>query len=120
MTHVPAEKPQPHEYVRSAFEIMAEGAPALAQSLVQLGTSAKSEMVRMMAATAAMDRIGLPGKVDVGITAVHLQGGTVDTHGKDPAEIVAQRLKLLEQHRNSVITGELVQFPAVTEEAEAE
>lgn len=119
--NVPAER-QPHDYVRSAFEIMAEGAPAMAESLVNLGKNAKSEMVRMMAATAVFDRVGLPGKVDVGITSVHLQGGLVDTGGKDPAEIVAQRLRLLEEHRANanVIEGEVVQFPGEYAEEDQE
>lgn len=105
---------QAHEYVKSAFEIMAAGAPAMAESLVNLGTKAKSEMVRMMAATAVMDRIGLPGKVDVGITAVHLHGGEVEQR-EDPAVVVAKRLELLQQYHQqqaaSVIEGEVIPFP---------
>lgn len=110
---------QAHEYVKSAFEIMAAGAPAMAESLVNLGSKAKSEMVRMMAATAVMDRIGLPGKVDVGITAVHLHGGEVEQR-EDPAVVVAKRLKLLQQYheQSNVIEGEVLPFPVPDEEEE--
>ena len=101
-------------YVRSAFEILVKGAPDVAQSLLDLATSAKSEYVRVQAAQAILSRIGLPEKVDVGITAVHLVGdASVGSTGMSAADLVKERLKVLHAVPNldddGIVEGEVVE-----------
>ena len=100
-------------YVRSAFEILAEGAPAVAQSLVKLATEGKSEYVRVQAAQAVLSRIGLAEKVDVGITAVHLVGGVDEVvTGPSAAEVLQMRLSDLRRaalEAGSIVDGEIVE-----------
>ena len=99
-------------YVRSAFEILVTGAPEVAQSLLDLATSGKSEYVRVQAAQAILSRIGLPEKVDVGITAIHLIGnGNEGIAGPSSADVLRTRLSELRQAAldANTIDGEVVE-----------
>lgn len=84
------------EDVRDAWAVMAAGAPAVAAELVRIAQEADSEFVRVQAATAVLDRVGL-GKVDGHVVRmVGEDGGTDGTAGRSAASIVAARLAALE------------------------
>lgn len=102
--------------VREAFSILASGAPDVARSLVDLATGAKSELVRVQAATAVLSRVGLPEKVDVGITATHLVGDLDTNISGTAAEMVRARLRLLQSAaaEAEVLEGEVVSDPEET------
>ena len=103
----------PYASVKSAFSILAKGAPDVAQSLLDIATKGKSEMARMYAAQAVLDRIGLPAKVDVGVTSVTFSGGSV---GPDPdlaVNTIAKRLAALREQRELTIKGNVIEFPGV-------
>lgn len=89
-----------YEPIKRAFDVLKDGAEEVSKSLVDIAVNGKSEMARMYAAQAVLDRIGLPAKVDVGVTAVHLHGGIDGGPTGTAVDAVANRLKMLgEQHR---------------------
>lgn len=89
-----------YEPIKRAFDVLKDGAEEVSKSLVDIAVNGKSEMARMYAAQAVLDRIGLPAKVDVGVTAVHLHGGIDGGPAGTAVDAVANRLKMLgEQHR---------------------
>lgn len=110
-----------YEPIKRAFDVLKDGAEAVSKSLVDIAVNGKSEMARMYAAQAVLDRIGLPAKVDVGVTAVHLHGGVVGGPTGTAVDAVANRLKMLgEQHRQMLgqggdaddeIEGVVLRFP---------
>lgn len=86
--------------IQEAFSILAQGAPKVAKSLVQVATEGKSEIAKVQASQIILDRIGLHGRVDIGVTGTHLVG-VVDAGevASGAADTVRKRLdKLREQH----------------------
>lgn len=110
-------------YVRDAWNILAEGAPNVAASLVNVAVNGRSEVARVAAAQAVLDRVGLPAKVDVGITATHLVGIVADTSGASQspkvierlAQIRAAQLAAAADHaaKGDTTDAVIVQFPTV-------
>lgn len=94
---VPSGKSSPITYVRSAFEILANGAPAAAQSLVDLASGAKSEYVRVQAASTILSRVGLGEKVDVGISPSSLLQPESSGAGPTAAQILHERMAALRE-----------------------
>lgn len=118
MTMAVPEKAPPDEFmpIRSAFDILKQGAATAAHALVDIAAHGKSEMARMYAAQAVLDRVGLPAKVDIGVTAVHLHGQGGVAEAGSAAVTVAERLRLLRQQQQQqqlTLTedGVVVQFP---------
>ena len=60
--------------IRAAWHILAQGAPAAAETLVELSGGARSEFVRAQASMAVLDRVGL-GTVEAVVVENHLDGG---------------------------------------------
>ena len=83
-----------YDYVREAFHTLAKGAPEVAKALVDVAVNGKSEIAKVTAGVAVFDRIGLPAKVDIGLTATHLVG-VVDTPGTQTVDTVRARLAQL-------------------------
>ncbi|MGV1079753.1 MAG: hypothetical protein ACOYD1_07855 [Candidatus Nanopelagicales bacterium] len=111
---VPAATVDPLESVRNAFLILAEGAGPVAASLIEIAVNGKSEMARMYAATAVLDRVGLPAKVNVGVTATHLVGVVNGPDVNSAVEMVQARLQLLRtqaEASNMIEGGVVIPFP---------
>lgn len=115
-----------YDNVRDAFNILAAGASGVAESLLDVAKNGKSEMARMYAAQAVLDRIGLPARVDVGLTATHLVG-VVPTGTGAAVDTVKTRLAQLRQQQMQAEIetdvdedGVVVQFPNMMIEGEVE
>lgn len=67
---------QPHQAVRTAWQVLAGNAPHVAQTLVDIALHGKNEGVRVTASIAVMDRVGL-GRVERSEIAVHLLDSSV-------------------------------------------
>jgi len=80
--------------VRTAWQLLAGGAPAAANALIDIAENGKSEVARVQASTAILDRVGLapPKEVTFRVQPEN-EGGT--TQKLPPAEVVRNRLKEL-------------------------
>lgn len=99
--------------VRRAWSVLAEGSVPAAASLVALATGARSELVRVQAATAVLDRVGL-GKVE-GVVVADVSsaldaGAGQGGGGASAALVLASRMRALQAAGGdvSVIRGHLV------------
>lgn len=109
-------------YVRSAFTILAQGAPQVAESLLKVATEGKSEKARVDASIAIMDRIGMHPRVDIGITGTHLIGVVEDDAPKVAVDTVRARLALLREQAGNPMPVEdnVVPFPTMIVAGEVE
>lgn len=88
--------------VRTAWQILAGNAPAVAQSLVDIATSSPNDGARVTAAIAVMDRVGI-GRVERSEVAVHLldhsaqqlDPDNADNAPSSAAQLVRDRLKAI-------------------------
>lgn len=79
--------------VRSAWSILAHGAPVAAEALVDIAENGKSEMARTMAAQAVLDRVGIAPKAELNIRVTpDFDSATTQL---SPAEVIRNRLKAL-------------------------
>ena len=90
--------------IRSAWQVLARGAPAAARTLVELSQGARSEFVRAQASVAVLDRVGLgpQSTVAVDIGAVGGPGGALDA-GRAAAEVLAARMAALGAGTGAVV-----------------
>ena len=92
-----------HASIRKAFAIMAKGAPDVAESMLKIATEGKSEIARVQAAQVIFDRIGLHGRMDVGVTATTLFGVVDTANGGEAVNTVKKRLESLRQQALSPV-----------------
>lgn len=89
--------------IKDAWAIMAGGAPKMVKVLIGIAIHGKSEVARVQAAMAVLDRVGLAGKPDIAINVlpdnVMAQVGAVDA--ADAGAMVRARLEIL--HRSEMI-----------------
>lgn len=85
------------EEIQDAWRILAGGAPTAAAALVDIATYGKSEVARVQASTAILDRVGLATpkeRPDVYFTVVPKEFGEHNlTQQLSPAEVIRKRLK---------------------------
>jgi hypothetical protein len=92
--------------LRTALSILCGGAPAVAQSLVEIAVHGKSEMARMYAAQAVLDRVGIAPKMDIGVRVSLADDEDSIMSGPRPSDILRGRLSALEQSGFTVIDGD--------------
>lgn len=98
--------------IRQAWMILAGGAPAVAQSLVDISVHGKSEIARVQASVAVLSRVGLPERVDVGVRVLPDFGEDEELASVSAAELVRSRLEALHVARHlHVVGGELAEAP---------
>lgn len=89
--------------IKDAWAIMAGGAPNMVKVLINIAMYGKSEVARVQAAMAVLDRVGLAGKPDIAINVlpdnVMAQVGAVDA--ADAGAMVRARLQIL--HKSAQI-----------------
>ena len=79
--------------VRSAWSILAHGAPTAADALVTIAGHGKSEIARVQASQAILDRVGLAPPKEVTFRVMPESGP--QTQQLSPAEVIRNRLKAL-------------------------
>lgn len=79
--------------VRSAWKILAHGAPTAAEALVDIAENGKSEMARVLASQAVLDRVGLAPPKEVHFRVMPESGN--ETIGLSPAEVIRNKLAAL-------------------------
>ena len=79
--------------VRDAWRLLAGGAPVAATALIDIAEHGKSEIARVQASTAILDRVGLAPPKEVTFRVQPHEGG--ETQQLSPAEIVRNRLQEL-------------------------
>lgn len=94
MTSSPEQRPDPQASLRSTFQTLAAGGPQVAEALLHIAVHGKSEVARVQAAIAVLDRIGLPSRVDVGIHVADLLPAPAAADS-GAVDVVRQRLSLL-------------------------
>jgi hypothetical protein len=90
--------------LRTALGILCGSAPEVAQSLVGLALNAKSEMARLYATTAVLDRVGIGPKAEIGVK-ISLAEEDESYTGPKASDILRGRLTALEQSGFTVIDG---------------
>lgn len=104
--------------IRRAWSVLAAGSVPAAESLVNLAVNARSELVRVQASTAVLDRVGI-GKVE-GVVVADVEGalaGEIDMGaGGGAAAILAARMRALSAAGGNVdvIRGQIVSSEAET------
>jgi hypothetical protein len=90
------------EDIQTAWKLLAGGAPTAANALVHIAEHGKSELARVQASTAILDRVGLATPkerptVTFNVIPKEFDSTTLGTQQLDPAEVVRSRLKELAQ-----------------------
>jgi hypothetical protein len=88
--------------IQTAWKLLAGGAPTAANALVHIAENGKSELARVQASTAILDRVGLATpkerpSVTFAVIPKEFDSHGVGTQQLDPAEVVRSRLKELAQ-----------------------
>jgi hypothetical protein len=91
--------------LRTALGILCGSAPEVAQSLVNLSLNAKSEMARLYAAQAVLDRVGIAPRVDIGVRVSLADEDDYALQGPKPSDILRGRLSALESSGFQIIDG---------------
>lgn len=84
------------EQIQTAWQLLAGGAPKAAKALIAIASHGKSEIARVQASSAILDRVGLIGKPEVQIAVVPQQ--FLEQGASSPeslVEIVRKRLEVL-------------------------
>ena len=79
--------------VRSAWSILAHGAPTAADALVDIAENGKSEIARVQASQAILDRVGLAPPKEVHFRVQPSEGN--ETQQLSPAEVIRNKLAAL-------------------------
>ncbi|MBB1515002.1 hypothetical protein H5398_03280 [Tessaracoccus sp. MC1679] len=83
------------EELRKAWEALAADPVALAKNLLDLATHADSDIVRVRAARAVLDRVGLRRGVDVGLSAAALVDIRPARPERPAVDVIIERLAAL-------------------------
>jgi hypothetical protein len=83
--------------IQTAWTILAGGAPSAATALLDVANNGRSELARVTAATAILDRVGLVGKPDVQIAVIpqEVLAANRAEQTESLADVVRARLKAL-------------------------
>ncbi|HEX8321578.1 hypothetical protein [Longimicrobium sp.] len=82
------------EHIQTAWKVLAGGAPVAASALVDIAENGKSEVARVQAATAILDRVGLAPPKEVHFRVVPQEAEDYGlTTQLSPAEVIRKRLK---------------------------
>jgi hypothetical protein len=85
------------EDVQTAWKILAGGAPVAAAALVDVAENGKSEVARVQAASAVLDRVGLATPKEVHFRVVPAEAEEFGIDQKlSPAQVIRARLKELQ------------------------
>lgn len=79
------------ESIRSAWAILAGGSPIAAQALVDIAAHGKSEMARVLASNAVLDRVGIAPKQEMTFRVIPT-GDDGITQQLSPAQVIRNRL----------------------------
>lgn len=79
--------------VRNAWSILAHGAPTAADALVAIAENGKSEIARVQASQAILDRVGLAPPKEVHFRVQPSEGN--ETQQLSPAEVIRNKLAAL-------------------------
>lgn len=93
------------ESVRSAWMILANGAPKAADALVDIAENGKSEMARVLAANAVLDRVGIPARQEISFRVTPEMGGETGTV-LTPSEIIRNKLAEIRESTKAITAGE--------------
>jgi hypothetical protein len=116
--------------IQQAWTILAGGAPAAATALLDVATNGRSELARVTASTAILDRVGLVGKPEVQIAVVpaDVLEASRSEITDSLADVVRNRLKALapaaiapfeeEEYGYTLPTDEIVDAVVVVVDAE--
>lgn len=106
------------EDIQTAWKILAGGAPIAAAALVDIAENGKSEMARVTASTAVLDRVGLATPKERPSVTFNVIPKEAQEYGItqqiSPAEVIRNRLKALGQ----AVPG--VNQPAASQPGEAD
>jgi hypothetical protein len=88
--------------IQTAWKLLAGGAPTAASALVHIAENGKSELARVQAAAAILDRVGLATpkerpSVTFAVIPKEFDHVGIGAQQLDPAEVVRSRLKELAQ-----------------------
>lgn len=88
--------------IQTAWKILAGGSPVAAAALVEIAEHGKSELARVQASTAILDRVGLATpkerpSVTFAVIPKEFDSVGIGAQQLDPAEVVRSRLKELAQ-----------------------
>lgn len=93
------------ESVRSAWMILANGAPKAAKALVDIAENGKSEMARVLASNAVLDRVGIPAKQEISFRVTPEMGGD-NTTLLTPSEMIRNKLAEIRASTLTITAGE--------------
>lgn len=90
------------EEIRGAWEALAADPVEVAETLVNLAVNAQSETIRMRAAQAVLDRVGLHARRDIGIDArTFTTPANTGAPARPAVDIVIERLAQVRASRDS-------------------
>lgn len=98
------------EDIQTAWKLLAGGAPTAAAALVDIAEHGKSELARVQASTAILDRVGLATpkerpSVTFAVIPKEFDQVGIGAQQLDPAEVVRARLKELGQASPPLVPG---------------
>jgi hypothetical protein len=97
--------------IQTAWKILAGGAPTAAAALVHIAAEGKSEVARVQAATAILDRVGLATpkeRPQVTFAVIPHEFDESPTIGQlSPAQVIRQRLKDLGGPTKALVGGDV-------------
>lgn len=106
--------------IQNAFRRLAGGAEAAAKALIDIAENSESDLARVQASQAILNRVGLQTSTDLNIRVLpseYDQAGPTDSH-TSPAEVIQQRLLQLRASAEEPVVDEdgIVDAVLVTEE----
>jgi hypothetical protein len=110
------------EEIRTAWQLLAAGAPTAANALIDIADHGKSEVARVQASTAILDRVGLATpkerpSVQFNVIPKNFDEVGIGAQQLDPAEVIRSRLKELAAAQPPPPSGP-VQVPWETDDSE--
>ena len=93
--------------IQDAWRILAGGAPTAAAALVDIATYGKSEVARVQASTAILDRVGLapPKEIHFRVVPQDAEAEGI-AHQLSPAEVIRKRLQDLKGPTAALVAGQ--------------
>jgi hypothetical protein len=111
------------EEIRTAWQLLAAGAPTAANALIDIADHGKSEVARVQASTAILDRVGLATpkerpSVQFNVIPKNFDEVGIGAQQLDPAEVIRSRLKELAAAQPSPAAAGPVGVPWETDDSE--
>lgn len=97
------------QQIQQAWQTLAGGAPTAARALIHIARHGKSEVARVQAAQAILDRVGLATRPDTVVQVIPSQFVETTDIGPSPVDQIRERLAVLAQAGNQTVEGTVIQ-----------